>query len=273
MIEFDGKIRFRGRVDPVLLRRLLAVGPQPAASRSPPSSCRAGKASTDCLAVFAKHWTPGVAKTRLGEQIGDRRAVEIYRLLLGTTLSRFESIETDRCLVFAPAEQREDFVDLADNWQLTPQVEGNLGARLHAFFASQFHSGYQRVLVVGADSPNLPLAHIDQAWQLLDEYAVVLGPTDDGGYYLIGAAEKTPPALEGIPWGSSDVWEATLAALGRAGVQHAVLPAWYDIDRLPDLRRLAEDLANPHAELDEPLIGLRSALNMLLQIEMRDSSR
>ena len=112
------------------------------------------------------------------------------------------------------------------------------------FFHSSFGRGAERVVLLGSDSPNLPKEFVSQAFQMLASHkVVVLGPADDGGYYLIGLAlAPVPPIFEGIAWSTPTVWDQTVAILRANEIPFACLPTWYDVDRLADLRRLACDL-------------------------------
>jgi glycosyltransferase A (GT-A) superfamily protein (DUF2064 family) len=100
-----------------------------------------------------------------------------------------------------------------------------------------------RVVVVGSDSPTLPLEHVRLAFESLREHAAVLGPATDGGYYLVGAAGAVPPIFDGVSWSTAAVWLQTRERLDRSHASYAVLPEWYDVDELDDLRHLYDELA------------------------------
>ena len=197
-----------------------------------------------CLGVFAKCWTPGEVKTRLAASIGAQKAAALHRQFVAATLTRLEAIDAERVIAYWPPESESEFKKLAPTWQRFAQTPGDLGDRLRAFFAAQFASGYQRVLIVGSDSPNLPINYVDQAFETLDDFSIVLGPSDDGGYYLIGAKSTPVAALAEIPWGSNKVWKTTIDRLNAAGIPFGTIPVWYDVDRREDLTRLHNDLQN-----------------------------
>lgn len=217
-----------------------------------------------CLGVFAKHWTPGTVKTRLAVALGEPLAAEIYYELLATTLTRFAGM-ADRCIIaYTPDEHSKAFAQLAPGWNVAPQSAGDLGRRLATFFQEQLAAGCPKVVVVGADSPHLPLEYVAAAFSALDSRDVVLGPTDDGGYYLVGLKDAAPPIFHDIPWGTAAVWRETIARLEHANPSPAVLPAWYDVDRPSDLERLATDLTRL-AAADTTLEHLAARLRTLLR--------
>jgi rSAM/selenodomain-associated transferase 1 len=200
----------------------------------------------DHLAVFAKHWQPGAAKTRLAATIGDAAAAEFARLSLAVLLRRWPAIADRRWLVYWPEEARDAFLELAGaDYSLCPQTTGDLGRRLTCFLNDAWRRGAARVVVVGSDSPTLPADYLAQAFAALRKVPVVLGPTLDGGYYLVGAAAVTPDIFDGVAWGSPAVWSQTIERLERSGLPHAVLPTWYDVDEAADLARLAGELRQP----------------------------
>jgi glycosyltransferase A (GT-A) superfamily protein (DUF2064 family) len=104
-------------------------------------------------------------------------------------------------------------------------------------------AGATRVALIGTDVPTLPASILRDAFRLLRNSDVVLGPACDGGYYLVGVSRRVPPIFDGIPWGRSTVLEATLADINRLGLRCRLLPFWYDVDTMPSLRLLAAHLA------------------------------
>ncbi len=134
---------------------------------------------------------------------------------------------------------------------LAVQAGESFGERLHYVFQEAFAAGYTQVVVVGSDTPLLPGHLIDMAVASLERVPVVLGPAEDGGYYLIGisaALNRAEHVFEGIAWGTAQVLTQTQARCAETGVTPAVLPGYFDIDRCADLGRLVRDLtglANP----------------------------
>lgn len=201
---------------------------------------------------------PGKVKTRLAATLGEQQAADIYHVFVQTLIQRLGQIASERTLWFTPLESRAAFRELAGSeWQLQAQATGDLGDRMQAIFAQQLADPSRSIVLLGTDSPNVPLETIEQAFDHLQRVKLVLGPTDDGGYYLIGARNAPPPVLYDMPYSSPKLWQATLnrlAELGwREGPDYVVLPPWYDVDTEADLHRLVADLGQSNLDLHSPL--------------------
>jgi hypothetical protein len=114
-------------------------------------------------------------------------------------------------------------------------------------------------VVIGTDSPTLPVHMVDVAFQTLSSVDVVLGPTRDGGYYLVGAARRVPPIFDTIEWSTNRVFSQTVGRLQQAGLAWEQLPPWYDVDEPCDLLRLRDDLTTSCAT-DRTFESLRNAV-------------
>lgn len=221
----------------------------------------------EVLGVFAKFWDPGAVKTRLAASIGAADAALLHRLFLVTVLHRTSDLADRRILVFSPPERREPFSELCPHcWSLQDQGEGDLGQRMRLFFRSACAAGARYVVILGSDSPSVPTAFVAEAFETLRSVPVVIGPSADGGYYLLGVSSATPvpPIFEGISWGSSSVLQETIARLQDADIQFGKLPLWYDVDRLSDLHRLSDELSIA-ADLDAPLTALAPVIAEIFQ--------
>jgi uncharacterized protein len=164
--------------------------------------------------------------------------------LLLDTIERLARIDAVRILAYTPASAQTYFEQIAgDRFRVLPQADGDLGQRMTSFLAGQLEAGVTAAVVVGADSPTLPLRFILQAFQELESADAVIGPTTDGGYYLIGCARRLPPLFEGIAWSTSRVLADTVAALRDPKWRLALLPPWYDVDTLEDWRVLQGHVA------------------------------
>lgn len=225
------------------------------------------EANSRRLGIFAKYWEPGKVKTRLASSIGEVNAARIYEVFVAATIARLSSIESERLLAYSPADEKTHLAFAnanIDGWSLKPQTSGDLGQRMAAYFDQQFAAGADRVLLLGTDSPNVPLVEVQEAFEHLNTSDVVLGPTEDGGYYLVGAKGQTPPIFENIAWSTPKVLPATVECLKAANLSYATLDPWYDVDEIFDLHRLIEDLRDDCASDAEP--ALEILLNHVLEV-------
>lgn len=220
------------------------------------------------LSLFAKFWAPGKVKTRLAATLGDQQAAKIYRVFVETITTRLAKVADVRTIWFTPTDAERAFRELVDSdWQLQEQASGSLGTRMQAMFAHELSSPTKSAVLLGTDSPNVPIEVVELAFDHLKRTKLVLGPTDDGGYYLIGARGAPPPVFDRMPLSTPQLWEATLTRLNelgwREGTDYAVLPPWYDVDIEPDLQRLVADLGQSNLRCDSPLGCLLSSLTTL----------
>ncbi len=204
-------------------------------------SPKAGSAAV--LIVMAKAPVPGQVKTRLIPALNPEQAAQIAERLLRETAVLVHQVEGIRPVIaVSPPEGMERVKEvLSFPARLIPQPEGDLGIRLTRLFQETFDSGAQAVLVLGADHPNLPQEYLAQAVAELRKRGdrVVFGPTEDGGYYLVGMKRPHPELFAGITWSTSEVLRQTLGKAKTSGVSVKLLPSWYDLDRPEDLARLA----------------------------------
>jgi rSAM/selenodomain-associated transferase 1 len=208
------------------------------------------------LVLFAKWPAAGAVKTRLG---GPDWGARVARAFLLDTLARLQAVAARRVLAFSPASAEADFAELVDGrFALTPQGDGDLGERLQRFFKGRLDEGASAVVAVGADSPTLPIGHVEQAFHELEAADVVLGPATDGGYYLIGC-RRLPPVFDAMPWGGPDVLARTVARLA-GGWRLALLPPWYDVDAPQDWAMLRGHVAALRAAGLDPGVPHTAAL-------------
>jgi rSAM/selenodomain-associated transferase 1 len=195
------------------------------------------------LGLFAKWPGAGHVKTRLASATSPDWAADVANAFLRDAVQRFAGVDARRVLVFAPRDASDLFGTVAGSaFELRPQADGDLGQRLADFLGAALAEGADRVVVVGTDSPTLPVAFVRAALDHLRHADVVLGPATDGGYYLIGCRHRLPPLFDGIAWSTADVTAATVACAQAAGLSLALLPPWYDVDTLDDWRMLGGHL-------------------------------
>ena len=202
-----------------------------------------------CVIVFAKNPIPNEVKTRLLPTLSPEQAATLYTAFLTDwceTLAKLTNV--DLVIAYTPPEAQRDLQALiGDGVTYIPQMGADLGERLTSATQWAAKQGYTKILFVGSDSPTLPISYISQAIGLLDSQGTVVGPSTDGGYYLIGfsAAALTtavPHVFEEIAWSTADVLQQTVTRIREAEVTLGLLPLWYDIDT-------TEDLAFLHAHI------------------------
>jgi rSAM/selenodomain-associated transferase 1 len=217
------------------------------------------------IGIFAKYWEPGKVKTRLAAAVGQVEAARLYRHFVQTLVERFGNVAQRRVLAYSPRERSGSFTEIVGKqWALEPQSEGDLGQRMASYFENGLKAGATRVVLIGSDSPTLPQGVFDRAFHALESADVVLGPTDDGGYYLVGASQSVPAIFDNVEWSSSHVFEQTVEKLSAANLTWAALPTSYDIDDLDDLVRLQDELSDYRGP-EEALIRLRRPVDQVLR--------
>jgi len=200
--------------------------------------------------MFARQPVPGRVKTRLAADWGDDRAAGLYEAFVRDLLDRLD----DRCpggldpgiqrvLGFSPDEAtaRSWFEAATGNrWQLWPQPEEDLGGRISAFFAMHAAGPDSAAVLIGSDSPTLPVACVQDAFERLKSVDVVVCPASDGGYCLIGLRSgiDAVPLFHGLEWSSSRVLDQTVERVRETGLSLGLLPVWYDVDCLADVDML-----------------------------------
>jgi hypothetical protein len=191
----------------------------------------------------------GKVKTRLAAAIGEAEAADLYEAFLKDTLAIVRNRrDMDVLLSFTPAAGRPYYEYLAPGAILLEQPSGNLGRRLSHAFDAAFGLGYKRVIVIGSDSPHLGTARLEQAFTLLSDRAGVIGPSTDGGYYLLGLDHPVPELFEDIHWSSVLVYQQTLARAKKVGLPLRLLAFDFDVDTVEDLCKLQALLENAHQD-------------------------
>ena len=202
-----------------------------------------------CVIVFAKNPVPNQVKTRLVPPLSPEQAATVYTAFLTDwcdTLAKLPDV--DITIAYTPAEAQSDLQTLiGDNAMYIPQIGADLGERLVSATQWATEQEYTKILLVGSDSPTLPISYILKAFALLDSLDIVVGPSTDGGYYLIGFSATNltmavPFIFEEIAWSTADVFQQTVARIRSLKATLGLLPPWYDIDT-------ADDLAFLHAHI------------------------
>jgi hypothetical protein len=195
------------------------------------------------LLVVAKKPTAGQTKTRLCPPLDAVTAAGLYACFLRDTLEIMRRVPgVRREVVYFPAAAADYFHDLAPDMGLSLQHGADLGERLDNLLTAALAAGAAQAVVIGSDSPTLPAAYVARAFTLLDDHDVVLGPSDDGGYYLIGLCSPQPRVLRDVTMSTPHVFRDTLAVTANLGLRVALLPTWYDVDTAAELARLREEV-------------------------------
>jgi len=210
----------------------------------------------NALLVVAKRPAAGQTKTRLTPPLSPEQAAALYECLLRDTLDLIRRVpDVQPAIAFLPdapqdGRARGYFAALAPDFELLPQEGADLGARLDNALSHTLARGYERVVIMNSDGPTLPVSSLAAAFEELGNGAdVVLGPADDGGYYLIGLKRPAPRLLREVRMSTPTVLADTLALAAEEKLAVALLPAWYDVDDVASLERLQAELANAPAQV------------------------
>lgn len=195
------------------------------------------------LIVLAREPLPGKVKTRLAAAIGDQAAAELYESMLQDVLKTVRELSDVDVVVYWDC--REGALPLlAEKYRCRSrrQITGELGERMRGAFEEMFADGCELCCIIGSDAPDLPLPYLQEAYRLLSAPPadVVLGPSLDGGYYLLGLRQVCPELFSDIQWGSAAVLDQSLSAAEDSGRSVSLLPVWRDIDTLEDLQAFQE---------------------------------
>jgi rSAM/selenodomain-associated transferase 1 len=196
---------------------------------------------------MARHPIPGRVKTRLARALGPETACALYRAFVLDLADRLRVLPWRVTWAYEPASA--PFPALLPGARCRAQEGGDLGARMAAAVAAEFADGAPSVVVLGADVPHIPRMRIEGAVRALSDVDVVLGPAEDGGYYLIGVRRPLPELFRGIAWGTAEVLATTRARAAAAGLQVRLLPVTFDVDEPADISRLRALLARGEVDL------------------------
>ncbi len=200
-----------------------------------------------CLVVFAKDPIPGRVKTRLTSRITPDEAAKLYKAFSLDIISNARKLKRNSVnnitVAYTPVGAEKTFRKLVgQSTNFFPQKGRNLGERMKNAFKQSFAEGAKRVIIIGTDSPTLPTSYIQKAFDVLKKIPIVIGPTFDGGYYLIGLSRQNDDIFDGIEWGTSRVFGQTLTRIKSLDKQLYILPPWYDVDTSEDLEFLRSHL-------------------------------
>lgn len=206
------------------------------------------------LLVVAKRPAAGQTKTRLCPPLSGDEAARLYECFLRDVLDVMRQVPgVERSIAYLPDDAEPFFRELAPDMRLVLQHGANLGERLDNLLAGALREGARQAVVISSDSPTLPPPYISAAFDRLDDGAdVALGPSDDGGYYLIGLTRPQPRLLREVPMSTPAVLRTTLDLAAQEGLQVGLTPRWYDVDTIAELQRLRAELSSHTSGAEVP---------------------
>lgn len=187
--------------------------------------------------IFVRNPELGKVKTRLAMTIGEAQALSIYKLLLDHTERVVRDVDCDKALFYSDTINDNDIWDPAI-YQKHLQDGQDLGERMHSAFTHAFKNNYKKAVIVGSDLYDLRSEHIEEAFIRLDNHDAVIGPAEDGGYYLLGMNSLHTEVFFNKSWGKSTVLEDTMQDLDHINVH--LLEELNDIDTVEDLENYSE---------------------------------
>jgi rSAM/selenodomain-associated transferase 1 len=189
-----------------------------------------------CVVVYGREPIAGRVKTRLAASIGDEAAAALYRLLLARSIQ--QAVLSGLHAVLAMSDRPSAAWQTPSGVALELQRGADLGERLRDTFDRRFSEGWARVVVVGSDCPGMTAGHLRSAASVLERSATVVGPAEDGGYWLIGQRAPGADLFSGIPWSSRRTMEETRRRLREAGTTWTEIERLSDIDTIEDVRHV-----------------------------------
>lgn len=190
----------------------------------------------NALILFARDPVLGKVKTRLSPFLKEDAILKLYTCFLQDSLDKIRQVkDVDHFVGVAPSNESGFFNGTSgSDIRLFVQEGKDLGDKMRRAIQDRFAEGYKRVVIIGSDSPSLPVSYITQAFG--SDKDMVLGPSTDGGYYLIGMRGKVVEVFDEVTWGTETVLRETCERLMRSGADMELLPVWYDVDNPEDLK-------------------------------------
>jgi len=201
--------------------------------------------NTSCIVVFAKAPIKGIVKTRLAKDIDHSVVVDLYKRFVEDTVEKATQTSQSVKIFYDPPESRPHMINwLGSHLDYYSQTGSNLGDRMYNAFLEMFRSGMDGALLIGTDVPDLPVEYISEALSSILSHDAVIGPSEDGGYYLIGFRSDSflPEIFNNITWSSNSVFKETMKIFSHSGKSVHILKQWRDVDKYSDLLFLARHL-------------------------------
>ena len=197
------------------------------------------------LVIMAKEPRVGLTKTRLCPPLTLDEAAQLYEALLRDSISLVYGLDgIDLAIAVTPPDSIAYFKRISPPDTLLMPVECiDIGDCLTQVLGNLLDMGYPRALAFNADGPSVPQGYIQTAVKKLDACDVVLGPSEDGGYYLVGLKQLHPKIFVGVSWSTPKVLSQTLTKIKELGLEADLLPPWFDVDTAADIERIRSELA------------------------------
>ena len=192
----------------------------------------------NALLIFVKSLIYGQVKTRLAVTVGNDRAIKIYQQLLVHSYAAFKNVCADKIVFYS--DFIEDDIWKNDEFEKKIQQGNDLGERMKNAFNTAFEKRYEKVIIVGTDCPGIDDDILEIAFAKLDDHDMVIGPSTDGGYYLLGMKKAEPFLFENIEWSTGSVLKETIGRCTKNYWSYFLLPELTDIDEEKDLVHFKE---------------------------------
>jgi len=192
--------------------------------------------SKSLLIVFIKNTVKGKVKTRLAKDLGDDKALEIYKLLLSHTQLITKDLSTSKSIYYSEKIEANDIWN-KNRYFKQIQKGKDLGEKMLNAFQDEFNNQYNSICIIGCDCYDLSSDVIEMAFESLHKHDFVIGPANDGGYYLIGMNKFTPQIFENKTYSTHHVFGEAIQEIKKLNKSYFVLPELTDIDDINDLKK------------------------------------
>ena len=197
------------------------------------------------IIIMAKQPIEGKTKTRMTPHLSHNQAAALFEALVKDTIDLCAQVDqAELAIAISPPKSISYFRKISPpNTILVPAVCQNIGDCLNQVLTHLLSIGFESAFAINADGPTLPLEYLHQALSLIEDHDLVLGPSYDGGYYLIGLKQPAPEIFEHIAWSTEEVLAQTITQAKKHGLaKYALLPEWYDVDNIDTLNKMSEEL-------------------------------
>lgn len=201
------------------------------------------------LIIFVKNPELGKCKTRLAATIGDEKALRFYKKMLERTLEVVTPAKAQKAVYYSSFIDNKDLWPESDNFTKRVQISGDLGLKMSTAFSEAFQQGYQSVCIIGSDCYELDTSIIDQAFEALQNTDAVIGPSTDGGYYLLGMNHLIPEVFNNKKWSTETVTPDTEQDFKQLKISYTKLKALPDIDTEEDLTTMPAEVVQKFLEV------------------------